>query len=115
MSDVPGPTGGIQLMTASGAMISVEFDERVRQNEVAYAIVGEAKLKAEVIRIRGNRAELQVFEDTTGLREGDRIEFTGNLLSVELGPGAVNASVRRAAKLAAATRCRNSPPNAGSS
>jgi V/A-type H+-transporting ATPase subunit A len=68
-------------------MISVEFDERVRQNEVAYAIVGDARLKAEVIRIRGNRAELQVFEETGGLKAGDPVEFTGELLSVDLGPG----------------------------
>ena len=44
-------------------------------------------LKSEVIRIRGDYAELQVFEDTTGLKAGDEVEFTGDLLSVELGPG----------------------------
>ena len=76
-----------KIVGISGAMISVEFSERVRQNEVAYAIVGEAKLKAEVIRIRGNRAELQVFEETGGLKAGDPVEFTGELLSVNLGPG----------------------------
>ncbi len=54
---------------------------------MAYAVVGDAKLKAEVIRIRGNRAELQVFEETGGLKAGDPVEFTGELLSVSLGPG----------------------------
>jgi V/A-type H+-transporting ATPase subunit A len=76
-----------KIVGISGAMISVEFDDRVRQNEVAYAVVGDAKLKAEVIRIRGNRAELQVFEETGGLKAGDPVEFTGELLSVSLGPG----------------------------
>ena len=76
-----------KIVGISGAMISVEFDDRVRQNEVAYVVVGDAKLKAEVIRIRGNRAELQVFEETGGLKAGDPVEFTGELLSVSLGPG----------------------------
>ena len=47
----------------------------------------KSRLKTEVIRIRGNRADLQVFEDTRGLKMDDVVEFTGELLSVELGPG----------------------------
>ncbi len=76
-----------RIVGISGAMISVEFEDRVRQNEVAYAVVGDSRLKSEVIRIRGNQAELQVFEETGGLKAGDPVEFTGDLLSVELGPG----------------------------
>lgn len=68
-------------------MITVEFEGNVKQNEVAHAVLGEDYLKSEVIRIKGNRAYLQVFEDTRGLRAGDIVEFTGKLLSVELGPG----------------------------
>jgi V/A-type H+-transporting ATPase subunit A len=68
-------------------MITVEFEGNVKQNEIAYAILGESRLKAEVIRIRKNRADLQVYEDTRGLKMGDVVEFTGDLLSVELGPG----------------------------
>jgi len=68
-------------------MITVEFDTYVTQNEVAYAISGEDRLKCEVIRVRGKVADLQCFEDTVGLRVGDKVEFTDELLSVELGPG----------------------------
>ena len=68
-------------------MITVEFEGNVKQNEVAYAVLDESRLKTEVIRIRGNRADLQVFEDTRGLKMDDVVEFTGELLSVELGPG----------------------------
>ena len=68
-------------------MITVEFEGNVKQNEVAYAVLGESRLKTEVIRIKRNRADLQVFEDTRGLKMGDVVEFTGELLSVELGPG----------------------------
>ncbi|OQA88476.1 MAG: V-type ATP synthase alpha chain [Lentisphaerae bacterium ADurb.Bin242] len=75
------------IVGVNGNMLTVEFDTAVTQNEVAYAILGEVRLKAEVIRVRGQRADLQVFEDTGGLKIGDTIEFTNHLLSVELGPG----------------------------
>ena len=71
----------------NGNMVTVEFDTFVTQNEVAYVILGEKKLKAEVIRVRGRRADLQVFESTVGIKVGDPVEFTDDLLSVTLGPG----------------------------
>lgn len=71
----------------NGNMLTVDFDGPVIQNEVAYPVLNDIRLKAEVIRIRGAQADLQVFEDTTGLRVGGPVEFTGELLSVELGPG----------------------------
>lgn len=70
-----------------GNMVTAAFDTYAVQNEVAYCIHLEERLKSEVIRIRGKAAELQVFEDTLGLRVGDKVEFTDELLSVELGPG----------------------------
>jgi V/A-type H+-transporting ATPase subunit A len=71
----------------NGNMVSVAFDTRVIQNEVAYVCSGAARLKAEVIRVRGREADLQVFESTEGIVVGDAVEFSGELLSVELGPG----------------------------
>lgn len=72
----------------NGNLMTVEFEGAVIQNEVAYALLDDAtRLKAEVIRVRGRRADLQVFEDTTGLQVGGTVEFTGELLSVELAPG----------------------------
>ena len=71
----------------SGNMVSAEFDSFVIQNEVAYILHGQERLKSEVIRIRGRNAEMQVYENTRGLRVGDAVEFTNELLSVELGPG----------------------------
>jgi len=76
-----------KISAINGNMISVTFEGSVRQSEVAYVISGEMRLKSEVVRIAGRRADLQVFESTRGLRVGDRVEFTGELLSVELGPG----------------------------
>ena len=68
-------------------MATVVFDAPVMQNEVAYIRHGEDRLKSEIIRVRGNLAEMQVYEATGGLKIGDEVEFTGELLSVELGPG----------------------------
>ena len=56
-------------------------------NEVAYVLVEGKKLRGEVIRIRGNVAQMQIFEMTQGIKAGDTVEFTGNLLSALLGPG----------------------------
>lgn len=76
-----------KVVGVNGNMVAVEFEDNVMQNEVAYINVGDEKLKAEVIRVKGKRTDLQVFEDTIGVKVGDLVEFTGELLSVELGPG----------------------------
>ena len=76
-----------KVIGVNGNMVTVEFTAEVMQNEVAYVHVDGKRLKSEVIRVRGNRADLQVFESTSGLKVGDGVEFTGELLSVELGPG----------------------------
>jgi len=59
----------------------------IKKNEVGYVCVGDERLRAEVLRIRGRKADMQVFEDTGGVRIGDPVEMTGQMLSVELGPG----------------------------
>ncbi|HBC87427.1 MAG TPA: V-type ATP synthase subunit A [Lentisphaeria bacterium] len=71
----------------NGNMLTVGFETSVTQNEVAYALLGDLRLKSEVIRVRGQFADLQVYEDTRGLKVGDSVEFTNELLSIELGPG----------------------------
>ena len=76
-----------KVVGANGNMISVEFDGIVSLNEVGFVEVGGKKLKSEVIRIRGSVAQLQVFEITKGVAVGDPVTFSGDLLSVELGPG----------------------------
>lgn len=80
-------TGEGIIQGVNGNLIAVDFEGSVRQNEVGFALLGDKRLKAEVIRIQGHTAEMQVFEDTRGLGPGDRVEFSGELLTVELGPG----------------------------
>ncbi|MFH1577862.1 MAG: V-type ATP synthase subunit A [Candidatus Omnitrophota bacterium] len=75
------------IILINGNMISVAFIGRVRQNEVGFVLLGEERLMSEVIRIRGGIAYLQVFEDTRGIKIGDKVEFSGQMLSVTLGPG----------------------------
>jgi len=76
-----------KVVGVNGNLLTVSFEKPVVQNEVAYALLGDLRLKSEVIRVSGNLAEMQVFEDTSGLCVDGEVEFTGELLSVELGPG----------------------------
>ena len=75
------------VVSVNGNMVAARFSGSIVKNEVAYIIVGESCLKGEVIRINGDIASLQVYEMTVGVGVGDLVEFTGELLSVELGPG----------------------------
>lgn len=82
MTETKGKVVGI-----NGNMVSVKFDGNISMNEVAYVNVEGKKLRGEVIRIRGDVAQLQIFEMTQGIKAGDTVEFTGNMLSALLGPG----------------------------
>ncbi len=75
------------VVAVNGNMVSVKFDGNVSMNEVGYVKVGGKELKSEVIRIRGDVCQLQVFEMTKGISINDAVEFTGDMLAVELGPG----------------------------
>lgn len=71
----------------NGNLVTVAFEGAISKNEVAYVHVGDTRLKGEVIRINGNKASMQVYEMTNGIQVGDKVEFTGEMMSVELGPG----------------------------
>jgi V/A-type H+-transporting ATPase subunit A len=72
----------------NGNIVTIDFrDSPIMKNEVAYVLLDGYRLKSEVLRIRGNRAEMQVFEDTAGIKVGDRVELSGEKLSISLGPG----------------------------
>ena len=76
-----------KVVSVNGNLVSVEFENNVSMNEICYVKVDGAALKSEVIRIRGNIAQIQVYEMTNGIKCGDEVEFTGDMLSVDLGPG----------------------------
>ena len=76
-----------KIVAVNGNMITVAFSGAVAQNEVGYAILGDKKLMAEIVRVRGTRCDMQVFDSTTDLMVDGNVEFTGELLAAELGPG----------------------------
>lgn len=79
------------------SLVLIEVDETtpIMKNEVGFICLPsdraenrvEQRLKAEVLRIRGRTADMQVFEDTRGVRVGDKVELSGEMLPVVLGPG----------------------------
>ena len=76
-----------RVVNINGNLVAVEFDGNVSMNEICYVKVDNTMLKSEVIRIRGNIAQIQVYEMTGGIKAGDEVEFTGDMLSAQLGPG----------------------------
>jgi len=82
MNNVTGYVTGI-----NGNLAKVSFDGSVRKNEVGYILVDDKRLKGEVIRINNGEASMQIYEMSNGIKVGDPVEFTGALMSVELGPG----------------------------
>ena len=76
-----------RVVAVNGNMVAVEFDSAISMNEVGYIVTGGTRLKGEVIKITGGTASMQVFESTNGVSVGDPVEFSGEMLSVELGPG----------------------------
>ncbi|MDR3063838.1 MAG: V-type ATP synthase subunit A, partial [Methanobrevibacter sp.] len=53
--------------------------------------VGDSKLIGEIIELEGDTATIQVYEETAGLKPGEKVESTGGPLSVELGPGIIGS------------------------
>ncbi len=76
-----------KITGVNGNMVTAAVTGNIMQNEVAYIIKGKDRLKSEIVRIGDGVAFLQVFESTKGLLIGDTVEFSGQLLSVQLGPG----------------------------
>ena len=64
-----------KIIGVNGNMISVEVTGQVSMNEVGYVLVSDKRLKSEVIRIRGNQVEMQVFEMTGGIGIGDEVDL----------------------------------------
>ena len=72
-------------------LVTVEVDGPVAENELCYITLGGAKLMAEVIKVKGKNASVQVFESTRGLKNGDSVEFEGKMLEISLGPGLLSS------------------------
>ncbi len=75
------------VVNAFGNLLLVKFKDSICQGEVGMIDLHGLKLKAEVIEIIGDIAKVQVYEDTRGVQFDTPVEFTGDLLEAELGPG----------------------------
>jgi len=77
-----------KIVRVDGSLVVAEMQDRVVQNSVGHCVRSDGmRLLSEVIRVRGQLADLQVFEETRGLRIGDDVEFQEDMLSITLGPG----------------------------
>ena len=72
-------------------LVTVQVDGPVAENELCYIKLHGTDLLAEVIKVNGDKASVQVFESTRGLRNGDSVEFLGRMLEATLGPGLLSS------------------------
>ena len=72
-------------------LVTVEVDGPVAENELCYITLGGTRLMAEVIKVKGRNASVQVFESTRGLKNGDAVEFEGKMLEISIGPGLLSS------------------------
>ena len=73
-------------------LVTVEVNGPVAQNEICFIKIGDNKLMAEVIKVTGKYASIQVYESTRGLKKGNEVEFMGYMLEVILGPGLLSSN-----------------------
>ena len=76
-----------KILKVSGPLVIAEGMREANMFDVVR--VGDARLIGEIIEMHGDRASIQVYEETAGIGRGDRVVSTGAPLSVELGPGLI--------------------------
>ncbi len=68
-------------------IVIAKVDGAVAQNEICYVYCGDTRMMAEVIKVIGDEAYVQVYDSTRGLKIGDKVEFEGHMLEATLAPG----------------------------
>ena len=76
-----------KVLKVSGPLVVASGMEEANMYDVVH--VGEQGLIGEIIEMHGDRASIQVYEETAGIGRGDKVVSTGAPLSVELGPGLI--------------------------
>ncbi len=77
-----------RIKAVFGNMVVAQTEDRVVKNAVGHCVRSDGtRLLCEIIRVRGDSVDLQIFEETRGLRVGDVVEFQEQMLSAALGPG----------------------------
>ena len=83
-------TGKVMGIIAN--LVTVEVNGPVAQNEICYIKLGDTRLMAEVIKVNGKSASVQVYESTRGVKKGNDVEFMGFMLEATLGPGLLSSN-----------------------
>ena len=78
-----------RILKVSGPLVVAEGMSQAKMFDVVR--VGNSKLIGEIIEMRGDKASIQVYEETSGLKPMEPVESTGEPLSVELGPGLIES------------------------
>ena len=68
-------------------IVIAKVDGAVSQNEICHVYCGDTRMMAEVIKVIGDDAYVQVYDSTRGLKIGDKVEFEGHMLEATLAPG----------------------------
>jgi V/A-type H+/Na+-transporting ATPase subunit A len=85
--NMPNSTSEARVIAVTGNIVRVESEAPIMKNAVAFVHLDDARLKGEVLRVQDRRADLQIFEETQGVRVGAQVTLTEDLLSATLGPG----------------------------
>src|SRR5258707_13755652 len=85
--NMPNSTPETRVTGVTGNIVRIESEAPIMKNSVAFVHVGNARLKGEVLRVQDGRADLQIFEETQGVRVGAQVTLTSEMLSATLGPG----------------------------
>ena len=72
-------------------LVTVQVDGPVSENEICYIDLDGTALMSEVIKVSGDKASVQVYESTRGLKNGAKVEFEGRMLEITLGPGLLSS------------------------
>ena len=72
-------------------LVTVQVDGPVAENELCFINLNGLRMMAEVIKVNKDKASVQVFESTRGLKNGDTVEFEGKMLEATLGPGLLSS------------------------
>jgi len=82
-----------RIVKVSGPLVIAEGMGNAKMYDVVR--VSETRLIGEIIEMHGDKASIQVYEETAGLGPGEPVYTTGEALSVELAPGAYRGDIRR--------------------
>jgi len=84
---MPTSTLNARVVGITGNIVRIRSDVPLIKNAILFVHICDAQLKGEILRVQGNQADAQIFDETEGVRVGNGVEVTDQMLSAALGPG----------------------------